>query len=250
MGETERRVVVVSGGGSGIGLGVAARFAAAGENVVILGRNEERLRSAVRSIGARAEWRQADLRDRSSVEEAAASILDVHPRIDVLVNSAGILKTVHADMRLADAERIWDEVVDSSLKGPFLLTVALASHLKSPGGRVVNIGSIVTQSGGSKDGYLAYTPAKAGVHGFTYALARELAPRGITANTVAPGFIADTLMTGDWTGSRVDPIVSQIPLGRAGRADDIANAVYWLASPEASYVTGATLAVNGGWRFH
>jgi 3-oxoacyl-[acyl-carrier protein] reductase len=128
------------------------------------------------------------------------------------------------------------------------MTHATAPLLASPGGRIINISSIGAQTGGSRPGGLAYAAAKSGLHGLTYALARELAPRGITANVVAPGFIAGTGFTAAWPEDRVASIVSETPLGRPGAPSDIAGAVLWLASPSSSFVTGAVIPVNGGWR--
>jgi len=167
----------------------------------------------------------------------------------VLVNNAGILETVGIGTPLAQAEAIFDRVVGVSLKGAFLMAHALAPLLTSPGGRIVNMGSIVAQSGASVPGYTAYTPAKAGLHGLTLALARELAPRGINVNTVAPGMTAATGQTANWDESRTSAILAQIPLRRFGSVEDVANAVAFLSSSQASYITGMTLPVNGGWRF-
>jgi 3-oxoacyl-[acyl-carrier protein] reductase len=139
-------------------------------------------------------------------------------------------------------------VLDANLKGSFLMAHEAAPRLRSPGGRIVNIGSIAASTGGSRPGSIAYAAAKSGLHGMTYALARELAPRGITANVIAPGFIADTGFTGAWPAERVQGIVAQTPMGRAGTPQDIAGAVLWLASPAGSFVTGAVIPVNGGWR--
>jgi 3-oxoacyl-[acyl-carrier protein] reductase len=192
----------------------------------------------------------ADVSIRADVERIAGAVEARYGRLDVLVNNAGILETVPAGTPLAQAEAIFDRVVDVSLKGAFLMSHALAPLLVSPGGRIINMGSIVAQSGASVSGYTAYTPAKAGLHGLTLALARELGPRGINVNTVAPGMTADTGQTAHWDEARTAPIVAQIPLRRLGVVDDVANAVAWLASPQSSYITGMTLPVNGGWRFY
>jgi 3-oxoacyl-[acyl-carrier protein] reductase len=117
------------------------------------------------------------------------------------------------------------------------------------GGRIVNISSIAAFTGGSRAGSTAYAAAKAGVLGLTYGLARELSPQGITVNAIAPGFIASTGFTGDWSEERVRGIIEQTPVGRGGHPDDIAAATLYLASPEASFVTGEVLNVNGGWLF-
>jgi 3-oxoacyl-[acyl-carrier protein] reductase len=121
--------------------------------------------------------------------------------------------------------------------------------LPRPGGRIINISSIAAFTGGSRPGAIGYAAAKAGLLGMTYALARELSPQGITVNAVAPGFIANTEFTGAWSEERIQSIVAQTPVGRAGDANDVAEAVLFLASPEASFITGEVLNVNGGWLF-
>ena len=245
-----QKVAVVTGGSMGIGLAIARRLRDDGYRVVVVARNEGRLRDAVASLGEGVEGEVADVAVRADVERLAAVVRERHGRIDALVNNAGVLETVPIGTPLEQAEQVYDRVVDASLKGSFLMSHALAPLLDSPGGRIVNLGSIVAQSGGSIAGYSAYTPAKAGLHGLTLALARELGPRGITVNTVAPGFTAGTGQTSEWTADRTGPILAQIPLGRAGQPTDIADAIAWLCSEHASYVTGMTLPVNGGWRFY
>lgn len=245
-----QKSVVVTGGSRGIGLAIAKRFARDGFDVLIVGRERETLAAAAAQIGSRVAIEPGDVSVRLDVERIADSIAARYGRVDILVNNAGILETIPIGTPLAQAEAIFDRVVDVSLKGAFLMSHALAPQLASPGGRIINIGSIVAQSGASVSGYTAYTPAKAGLHGLTLALARELGPRGINVNTVAPGMTADTGQTANWDESRTAPILAQIPLKRLGMVDDIANAVAWLSSPESSYVTGMTLPVNGGWRFY
>lgn len=167
----------------------------------------------------------------------------------MLVNAAGFVRGVTTDMPLDEAEREWDAVHDTNLKGSFLMTVAVAPHMPRPGGRIIYISSIAAFTGGSRAGSTAYAAAKAGLHGLTYGFARELSSQGITVNTVAPGFIADTGFTGAWSEERVRGIVEQTPVGRSGHVNDVAAAVHYLASPEASFVTGEVLNVNGGWLF-
>jgi 3-oxoacyl-[acyl-carrier protein] reductase len=242
--------VVVTGGSRGIGLSIAKRFARDGFDVWIVGRDRGALAVAAEQIGYTVATEAGDVSVRADVERIAESIAQRHGRVDVLVNNAGILETVPVGTPLARAEAIYDRVVDVSLKGAFLMSHALAPFLASPGGRIINMGSIVAHSGASVAGYTAYTPAKAGLHGLTLALARELGPRGINVNTVAPGMMAGTGQTADWDESRIAPILAQIPLRRLGGVDDVADAVAWLASSESSYVTGMTLPVNGGWRFY
>lgn len=129
------------------------------------------------------------------------------------------------------------------------MSIAAAPYLSRPGGRIINISSIGAFTGGSRAGGLAYASSKAGLNGLTYALARELSSQGITVNAVAPGFVQGTGFTGAWPDSLVEGIVSQIPVGRAGETSDIAEAVLFLAGPQASFITGEILNVNGGWLF-
>jgi 3-oxoacyl-[acyl-carrier protein] reductase len=129
------------------------------------------------------------------------------------------------------------------------MIMAVAPYLVRPGGRIINISSIAAFTGGSRAGSVAYAASKSGLLGLTYGFARELSPQGITVNAIAPGFIANTGFTGAWSEERVQSIVSETPIGRAGHVNDIAAATLYLASPEASFVTGEVLNVNGGWLF-
>jgi 3-oxoacyl-[acyl-carrier protein] reductase len=136
------------------------------------------------------------------------------------------------------------------LKGAFLMSVGLAPQLARPGGRIVNIGSIAAYTGGSRGGVIGYGTAKAGLHGLTVALARELSSAGITVNTISPGLIAETdFFGGGLTPERIQQAAAQIPAGRAGTPDDVAHTIYFLASPGAAYITGEVIHVNGGWLF-
>ncbi len=243
------RTVIISGGGTGIGRATAAAFAREGARVVILGRREEPLRAAAHELGPNVDYVRADVSRREQVAAAVGAVVERHGSVAVLVNAAGFVEGVATNSPPDEAERLWDAVLDTNLKGSFLLALAVAPHLPRPGGRIINVSSIAAFTGGSRPGALAYAAAKAGLHGLTYGLARELSPQGITVNAVAPGFIADTGFTGAWSGERIRGIVEQTPAGRAGRADDIAAAIRYLASPAAAFVTGEILNVNGGWLF-
>lgn len=243
-------VAIVTGGTMGIGLAIVQRFVKDGYRVAVVGRNQERLNEVAAQIGASVLPLQGDVAVRTDVERIAAAVSESFGTVDALINNAGVLENTYIGSPLAEAEAVYDRVVGASLKGSFLMSHAIAPMLKSPGGRIINLGSIVAHSGASVAGYTAYTPAKAGVHGLTLALARELGPRGINVYTVAPGMTAQTGQTSDWDDARINRIQAQIPLGRLGKVEDIANAVAWLASPEASYITGMTLPVNGGWLFY
>jgi 3-oxoacyl-[acyl-carrier protein] reductase len=240
----ERKRALVTGGSSGIGFGTAQGLIGAGYRVTLIARNADRLRDAAAELGSQADWRCADVGKREQVQKALLGM----ERVDVLVNAAGFLRPVSLATPLEEAEANWDGVIEGNLKGSFLMAHAVAPLLASPGGRIINISSIGAQTGGSRPGAVAYAAAKSGLHGLTYALARELASRGITVNAIAPGFIADTGFTGAWPAERASSIVSETPLGRPGTPADISAAVLWLASEGGSFVTGAVIPVNGGWR--
>jgi 3-oxoacyl-[acyl-carrier protein] reductase len=246
------RVAIVTGGGSGIGKGIAEAFARHGDRVVLLGRDEERLRRAAEDIGGSVEWRRLDVRDREQVATVVAELVERFGTLDVLVNNAAATVeggAVTTELELAEAESRWDVQLETGLKGAFLMAMAVAPHLRRPGGRIINISSIAAFTGGSRPGSIAYAAAKAGLVGLTMALARELSPQGITANAVAPGLIAGTGLTEGWPQERVQGIVAQTPAGRAGTPEDVAAACLYLASEEGSFVTGQVIHVNGGWLF-
>jgi 3-oxoacyl-[acyl-carrier protein] reductase len=249
MAETARGAVLVTGGGSGMGRAIAGAFAQAGRPVVIVGRRVERLRETAAALGPTVTWRQADVSQSDQVATSVASVVEAYHHIDVLVNAAGFARGVSADMPLDVAEQAWDDTVGTNLKGAFLMALAVAPHLARPGGRIINISSIAAYTGGSRGGAIDYAAAKAGVLGLTVGLARDLSPQGITVNAIAPGFIADTGFTGSWSRERIAQIVAETPVRRPGQVDDISAAALYLAAPEAAFVTGQVLHVNGGWLF-
>jgi 3-oxoacyl-[acyl-carrier protein] reductase len=249
MAETARGAVLVTGGGSGMGRAIAGAFAQAGRPVVIVGRRVERLRETAAALGPTVTWRQADVSQSDQVATSVASVVEAYHHIDVLVNAAGFARGVSADMPLDVAEQAWDDTVGTNLKGAFLMALAVAPHLARPGGRIINISSIAAYTGGSRGGAIDYAAAKAGVLGLTVGLARDLSPQGITVNAIAPGFIAETGFTGSWSRERIAQIVAETPVRRPGQVDDISAAALYLAAPEAAFVTGQVLHVNGGWLF-
>jgi 3-oxoacyl-[acyl-carrier protein] reductase len=241
-------VVVVTGGGTGIGLAIARAFAEQEARVIIVGRREPVLLAAAQEIGAIPVV--ADVGRRSSVEAAVAAIRGAHDHVDVLVNNAGSVKGLHAAMGLTEAEEVWEHEIRVNLTGPLLMSIGLAPLLRRPGGRIINLGSIAAYTGGSKGGNIGYAAAKSGVQGLTIGLARDLASQGITVNAVAPGLTLDTEFFGKpLSAERVRLLSEQIPVGRGGRPEDVAAAVLFLASEQAAYITGQVLHVNGGWLF-
>jgi 3-oxoacyl-[acyl-carrier protein] reductase len=244
MSRFEGRVALITGASRGIGEAITRRLAVEGAEVVGAARTAEALEKVVaeiRSAGGKASTLALDLADPASVEAGVKSVLARHARIDVLVNNAGVTED-NLVMRMSrDA---WDRVIATNLTGVFLLTQAVIKPmLRKRYGRIVNITSVVGLMGNA--GQANYAASKAGLVGLTKSVARELGSRNITCNAVAPGFIA-TAMTDKMTEAARESLTGQIPLGRLGTPEDVAAAVAWLASDEASYVTGTVVNVSGG----
>jgi 3-oxoacyl-[acyl-carrier protein] reductase len=237
------RVAIVTGASRGIGRAIAQHLAQQGATVVAAarGENARAVADEIVAVGGRAEAVSLDVTDSGAAEQLVAATVERHSRIDVLVNNAGIAR----DQLLLRMKRDdWDAVLATNLTAAFTLSQAvLKPMIRQRGGRIISISSVVGQSGNA--GQANYAASKAGLIGFTKALALEVASRGITANVVAPGLI-ETDMTRALTESARDEWALKIPLRRLGTPADIASAVCFLASDEASYITGQVLAVNGG----
>ena len=240
----EGRVAVVTGGAKGIGRAIATHLAAGGAKLVLAGRSEaplEELRAAIAGQGGEAVAVRADIAVEADADALCARALEAFGKADILVNNAGVTRDGLL-LRMSDAD--WDQVLDTNLKGAFHCTRAFARPMiRQRWGRIVNIASVIGLIGNA--GQANYAASKAGLLGFTKAVAKELASRHITVNAVAPGFI-ETAMT-DSLGEKVrEGLLAQIPMGRLGTAEDVAHAVGYLCSEGAAYVTGQVLTVDGG----
>ena len=239
------RVVVITGGSRGIGLGIAERFAEMGATVALTATRQETADKVATELaekhGATVVGYALNLSEAESVDGCTKAILEKFGKVDWLINNAGITAD-NLLMRMKPDD--WDRVIETNLGGTYRMCRAIVPKMiRARYGRIVNISSVVGTTG--NPGQANYSATKAGVEAFSRSLARELASRNITVNSVAPGFI-DTDMTRALDEKQRDALLSQVPLGRLGSARDIADAVAFLVGPGAEYITGITLHVNGG----
>jgi 3-oxoacyl-[acyl-carrier protein] reductase len=237
------KILLVTGASRGIGRSIAMALASLGMKVIGTATTDAGAAAITEALAAHAGSKGINLNvtDGAAVDAAIDAILKEHGALHVVVNNAGITRDM-LSMRMKDDD--WDAVIDTNLKAVFRVSrAATKPMMKQRYGRIVNITSVVGASGNA--GQANYAAAKAGVAGMTRSLARELGSRGITVNCVAPGFI-ETDMTKGLSEAQSTALLAQIPLGRLGHASDVANAVAFLASPQAGYITGSELHVNGG----
>jgi 3-oxoacyl-[acyl-carrier protein] reductase len=245
----EGRVAIVTGGGRGIGRAIAVRLAGEGANVAIsyLSNDDaaEETADRVRDAGTKCELLKGDVSSPGDVEALFKGVSDTFGRVDILVNNAGITRD-NLVMRMKEAE--FDEVLQTNLKGTYLCTrAALRPMMRARWGRIVNVSSVVGLVGNA--GQANYAASKAGIIGFTKSVAREVAQRGITVNAVAPGYV-ETELTGTLPEDVKGRIRAQVPMGRFGEAEEVAEVVAFLGGEGAGYVTGQTIAVDGGMTMH
>jgi len=238
------RVALVTGASQGIGYACARKLAESGAAVIVAARNQQKLdelAGQITAAGGQAAAFAIDVNDEEQIKAGVKAAVAKFGKIDILVNNAGITKdTLLMRMKRAD----WDAVLNTNLTSAYLTTQqVIGSMLKQRWGRIINVTSIFGQMG--QAGQANYASSKAGLIGFTMAVAREVGSRGITSNAVAPGFI-ETAMTEGLSEDLKKTALEMIPLGRIGTVQDVANAVRFLASDEASYITGHVLNVNGG----
>jgi 3-oxoacyl-[acyl-carrier protein] reductase len=245
MGRLDGRVAIVTGASGGIGQAIARALAAEGAAVVVhyATRREaaQEVQEAIAARGGRAAVVQADLSTLEGARAVVAAALQAFGRVDILVNNAGALRDTLV-LRMSEGD--WRTVLDVNLTAAFFCTKAvLREFVRQHRGRIINIASVVAEVG--NPGQANYVAAKAGLIGLTKAVAREVASRGITVNAVAPGYI-QAGMTASLREEQMAALVEQVPLGRAGKPEEVAAAVVFLASDDAAYITGQVLNVDGG----
>lgn len=238
------KIAIVTGGNAGIGKAIATTFAKEGAHVIIFATHEERgLKTIeeIRSAGGKADFFKVNVAITAEVDLVIQQVLLQFSTVDILVNNAGIVKDT---LLMKMSEEDWDSVLSINLKSVYNTCHALArAFLKARKGKIINITSVVGLTGNA--GQANYAASKSGMIGFTKSLAKELGSRGICANCIAPGFI-DTNMTKSLNDDQKKAIFSQIPMGRLGKSEEIADAALFLASDLANYITGQVLTVDGG----
>lgn len=246
----EGRFAIITGAASpnGLGKATARMFAQHGARVAILDLNAEASELAAADLGEQHLGMACDVTDKSACHAVVKQLLEHWGQIDILVNNAGITQP----LKMLEIEpQNYDAVLDVNLRGTLYMTQAVIPHMRArKSGSIVNISSVSAQRGGGIFGGPHYSAAKAGILGLTKASARELAPDNVRVNAVCPGFIATDITQGKLSPEMLEGIKSGIPLGRAGRADEVAGCCLFLASQLASYVTGSELDVNGGSLIH
>ena len=244
--------MVITGGNSGIGLAITKKFIDNGDFVRVLGINEEKLANTAK-LSDKIQTFVCDITKPQTVNKVKEEIIRHDKKVDVLVNCAGGTTKVSEKPDFEEARRVWDYIIDLNLTGTFNVTFAFEPHFSRPGGRIINITSVAALAGSSRPNINgeAYATAKAGIHGMSRHLAKSLAKDGITVNCVAPGVIDHTAFFGGngLPEDRRAPNLANTPMGRLGEPADIAAGVFYLASEEASFITGDILNINGGLQF-
>jgi NAD(P)-dependent dehydrogenase (short-subunit alcohol dehydrogenase family) len=239
-----KKVAVITGGASGIGLAIAKRFIAGNIKVIIVGRDSAKLKAACRALGENSDFFSCDLSDLAAIPSMVQTIIDKHGRIDILVNNAGI-NLKKPMLEVSDDE--YQKIILTNQTSAFCISRAVAGFMKEQEeGCILNISSMASIYG--LPNVIAYTASKAAIEGMTRSMAVELAPLGIRVNCIAPGFIRTNMSSValDNDPGRKNRVLARTPMGRLGKPEEVAGAAYFLVSEEASFITGVVLPVDGG----
>lgn len=240
----DQKIAIVTGGASGIGLATARKLACHHIHTIIIGRDQQKLDEAIKSIGKNCEAISFDLNNTAYIPDLIQQIVKKHKRIDILVNNAGINLKKQA---LEVSTEEFQQIIHINLTSVFVITREVARVMvKNKHGSIINISSMAAQYG--LPGVVAYSASKSAIEGMTRALATELSPLGIRINCIAPGFILTSMSAAAFNGDpeRKRKVLARTPMGKLGDPQDIANAIYFLASDQASFVTGTVIPVDGG----
>ena len=247
--EKMEKIAIIKGATSGIGKAIAKKIITEGHKVLAIGRDEEKLAILKNEHPNKCEIFKTDVSNRTDIETFFKKITSQYEQVEILINAAGFNKTVSTVMPFEEAFTNWESVLKTNLTGAFMMSVLAAPLLKKGKGHIINISSIGAFTGGSATGGIAYAAAKAGLNGLTFSLARELSPEGITVNSIAPSFIEKTGFTDVFPEEKVQQIIKNVLMNRAGNVLDIAELCFYLCSDKASYITGEIININGGWLF-
>lgn len=250
--DQKQRVVIVTGGGSGMGRAIARRFAQDGDQVYIMGRRREKLQETAKGFDTIVPL-VVDVTDLQAIEKARDSIVERHKKVDVLVNNAGLSTSIPAEAPLSERLSGWNNVMRTNVTSVFLMINAFDSALSRPGGRIISVTSTAAIAGSSMGsvGGQAYAASKSAIHGLHRTLMKSMAADGITVNSVAPGVISDTefFSPDGIPDDRKQVYLPNIPVKRFGTSEEVAEAVHYLASDKAAFITGEILNINGGQQF-
>ncbi|MCT4306149.1 SDR family NAD(P)-dependent oxidoreductase [Elizabethkingia anophelis] len=243
------KIILITGGTSGMGKAMTEKFLQQNNIVIVFGRKTACLEVLKNKFKDKLYIYKVDISQKDQLIKVFEDIKQKFSSIDVLINAAGFNIITTTSIPFENAIDNWDKVMETNLKGAFMVTILAIPLISNMNGRIINISSIGAFTGGNSAGGLAYAASKAGLNGLTMALARELSLKGITVNSIAPGFIEQTGFTEAFTEEKITSIIKEVPVNRAGNVNDIAELCLFISSENSGYITGEIIQINGGWLF-